>query len=126
MKANTEIPLSPERLNMAAYTFSYHMNKGFALEPDPFWGHNDIQKTLLKYRFEEHSACHCALCFKKGYECRFLFPFMSTPSTYIQEDRGDNNKNETLCFCLNGSFNSVYLFMVIPKRPMGCQFINTQ
>jgi hypothetical protein len=49
---------------------------------------------------------------------------MSTPSTYIHEDRGDNNNNETLWFCLNGSFNSVYPFMVFPKRPMGCQFIN--
>jgi hypothetical protein len=109
---------------MAAYTFSYHMNKGCALKSDQFWGHNNIHKTLLKYRFEEHSACHCALCFKKGCKCRFLFPFMSTPSTYIHEDRGDNNKNQTLWFCLNGSFNSVYPFMVIPKRPMGSQFIN--
>jgi hypothetical protein len=109
---------------MAAYTFSYHMNEGSALESDPFWGHNDTCKTLLKYRFEENSACHCASCFKKGCECRFLFPFMSTPSTYIHEDRGDNNKNETLWFCQNGSFTSVYPFMVIPKRPMGCQFIN--
>jgi hypothetical protein len=109
---------------MAAYTFSYHMNKGCALESDPFLGHNNICKTLLKYRFEEHSACHCALCFKKGCNCRFHFPFMSTLSTYIHEDRGDNNKNETLWFHLNGSFNSVYPFMFIPKRPMGCQFIN--
>ncbi len=61
---------------------------------------------------------------KKGCKCRFLFPFMSTPFTYIHDDRGDNYKNETLWFCLNGSFNSVYPFMVIPKRPMCCQFIN--
>jgi hypothetical protein len=73
--------------------------------------------------FEEHSVCHCASCFKKDCKCRFLFPFMPTPSTYIHEDRGDNYNNETLWFCLNGSINSVYPFMVIPKRPMGCQFI---
>jgi hypothetical protein len=88
------------------------------------WGHNNTCKTLLKYRFEEHSACHCASCFKKGCDCRFLFPFMSTLSTYIHEDRGDNNKNETLWFCLNGSINSVDPFIVLQKRPMGCQFIN--
>ncbi len=115
---DTNIPPSPERLDMAAYTFSYHMNKGCALESDPVWGHNNVCKTLLKYRFEEHSACHCASCFKKGCKCRLLFQFMP------HEDRGDNNKNETLWFCLNGSFNSVYPFMVIPKRPMGWQFIN--
>ncbi len=116
-RPDTNISLSPERLDMAAYTFSYHMNGGCALESDPFWGHNDIPETLLKYRFEEHSACHCALCFKKGCKYRFLFPFMSTCSTYIHEDRGDNNNNETLWFCLKGSFNSVYPFMFIPKRP---------
>jgi hypothetical protein len=120
---DTNIHLSPERLDMAAYTFSYHMNQGCAMESDPFWGHNNIHKTLLKYRFEEHSACHCALCFKKGCKCRF-FPFMSTPSTYIHEDRGDNKMKETLWFCLNRSFNSVYLFMVIPEKSMGCQDIN--
>ena len=30
------IPLSKERLDMAAYTFSYHMNGGCVLETDPF------------------------------------------------------------------------------------------
>jgi hypothetical protein len=60
---------------------------------------------------------------------------MSTPSTYIHEERGDNNKNELFVvlsewinqqwFCLNGSFISVYPFLVIPKRSMGCQFIHS-
>jgi hypothetical protein len=123
-RPDTNIPLSPERLDMAAYTFLYYMNGGCVLESDPFWGHKNVCITLLKYRFEEHSACHCASCFKKSCKCRFCFPFMSTPSTYIHEDRGDNNNNENLWFCLNGSINSVYPFMVIPNRPMGCQLIN--
>jgi hypothetical protein len=59
-RPDTNIPLSLERLDMAAYTFLYHMNRGCALESDPFWGHTDTRKTLLKYRFEEHSAYHCA------------------------------------------------------------------
>ncbi len=63
---------------MAAYTFLYHMNGGCALETDPFWGNIHVQETLLKYRFEEHSSCLSASCFKKDCECRFLFPFMST------------------------------------------------
>jgi hypothetical protein len=65
-RPDTNIPLYPVRLDMAKYTFYYHMSGGCALESDPFWGHNNIRKTLLKYRFEEHSACHCALHFKKG------------------------------------------------------------
>jgi hypothetical protein len=35
---DTNIPLSPERLVMAAYTFSYHMNGGCALESEPYKG----------------------------------------------------------------------------------------
>ena len=121
---DTIIPLSPARLDMAAYTFLYHMNGGCALESDPFWGNNCIRETLLKYRFEEHSVSHSASCFKKGCECRFLQLFMSTPSTYIHVDKGDNNINETFWFSLDGTIKSVCPFMVLSKRPMGCQFIN--
>ena len=31
------------------------------------------------------------LASRKGCECRFLFPFMSTTSTYIHEDNDDKN-----------------------------------
>ncbi len=37
-RPDMNIPLSPERLDMAAYTFSYHMNGGCTLETDSFWG----------------------------------------------------------------------------------------
>jgi hypothetical protein len=49
---------------------------------------------------------------------------MSTTFTYIHEDKVDNNQNKTLWYSLDGSINSVYPFLVLPKRPMGCQFIN--
>ncbi len=94
------------------------------MELDPFWGNICIHETLLKCRFEEHSASHSASCFKKGCGCRFLQPFMSTPSTYIHEDKGVNNINETFWFSLDGTIKSVCPFMVLSKRPMGCQFIN--
>ncbi len=100
------------------------MNGGCALEKDAFWGNSHVQETLLKYRFKEHSSCHVAYCFKKGCKCRFLFPFMSTACTYIHEDKGDNNQNKLLWYSLNGLVNSVYPFLVLPKRPMDCQFIN--
>ena len=109
---------------MAAYLFSYHMNGGCALESDPFWGNYYIHETLLKYRFEEHSASHSASCFKKGCKCRFLHPFQSTPCTYIHKDKGDDNINETFLFSLDGTIKSVYPFMILSKRPIGCQFIN--
>ncbi len=79
---------------------------------------------LLKCKFKEHSSRHSSLCFKKDCECRFLFPFHSNDCTYIHKDRGDKDQNKTLFYSLDGSINKVYPFMVLPKRPMGCQFIN--
>jgi hypothetical protein len=92
---------------MAEYTFTYHMENSCALEKDQFLGNTHIWELLLKHRFEEHSACHKASCFKKGCECRFLFPFMSTTSTYIHEDKGDKNENERLWYSLDGSAREI-------------------
>jgi hypothetical protein len=100
------------------------MNGGCALEKDAFWGNSHVREIFFKYRFKEHSSCHIASCFKKDCECRFMFPFMSTDCTYIHKDRGDKNQNKALWYSLDGSVNSVYPFLVLPKRPMGCQFIN--
>jgi hypothetical protein len=118
------IPSSQERLNTAAYIFSYHMNGGSSLETDPFVGDINVQETLLRYRFEEYSFSHSASCFKKDCACRFLFPFMSTNCTCIHKDKGDKNQNKTLWHFLDGSLINVYPLKVLPKRPMGCQFIN--
>jgi hypothetical protein len=52
-RPDTNIPLSSVRLDMAAYTFSYHMNGGCALEKDCFGGNMHVWETLLKHRFEE-------------------------------------------------------------------------
>jgi hypothetical protein len=81
-RPDTVISLSSERLDMAAYTFIYHMEYGCALEKDPFWGNIYICELLLKYRFEEYSASHSMSCFKKGCECRFLFPFLSAKTVH--------------------------------------------
>jgi hypothetical protein len=82
-RQDTVIPLSIERLDMAACTFTYHMEYGCALKKDPFRGTINVCELLLKYRFKEHSASHSMSCFKKGCECRFLYPFMSAKCTYI-------------------------------------------
>ncbi len=77
---------------------------------------------MLKFRFEEHSAYHKASCFKKGCECQFLFPFMSTTSTYIHEDKGDKNEKEILWYSLDELTREICPFLVL--WPMGCQYIN--
>ncbi len=73
-RPDTVIPLSTEMLDMAAYTFIYHMEQyGCALENDPFWGYINVHELLLKYKLEECSASHSMSCFKNGCACRFLF-----------------------------------------------------
>ncbi len=64
-RPDTIIPLSKERLDMAAYTFTYHVENGCALEKDCFAGNKHVQELLLKYRFVEHSACHKAFASRK-------------------------------------------------------------
>jgi hypothetical protein len=49
---------------------------------------------------------------------------MSKISTYIHEDKGDKNEKEILWYSLNGSTREISPFLVLPKRPMGCQYIN--
>ena len=46
-RPDTNIPLTPARLDMAAYTFSYHMNGGCALEKE-------------MYKLEMHHRCSTA------------------------------------------------------------------
>jgi hypothetical protein len=41
-RPDTNISLSPKRLDIAAYTFSYHMNGGCALKKDAFWGNSHV------------------------------------------------------------------------------------
>ncbi len=88
-RSDTMIPLSKERLDMDAYTFSYHLNGGCVLETDPFWGNINVRETLLRYRFEEHSFSHSASCFKKDCECRFFFSCLLTVHAFtrIKETR---------------------------------------
>jgi hypothetical protein len=50
---------------------------------------------------------------------------MSTNCTCIHKDKVDNNQNKTLSYFLDRLVNNVYPFLVLPKGPMGCQFINT-
>jgi hypothetical protein len=93
------------------------MENGYAKENNSFWGNVNVRELLLKHRFEDHFACHKAICFKKGCECRFLFPFMSTSDTYIYEDKGDKNKKEILWYSLDGSTAKICPLLFYLKDP---------
>ena len=124
-RTDTQIPLSNERLDIAAYTYSYHMDGGCDKNNDPFWGDQRVRKTLLRLRFDEHRDAHCSSCFKKNCECRFFFPFLSQKETCIYEDPGENDANVVPWHQLDGTVLEACPFLVLPKRPMGCQFLNT-
>jgi hypothetical protein len=47
-RPGTIILLSKERLDMAAYTFMYHMENGCALGKDQFWGNKYILGTFAQ------------------------------------------------------------------------------
>jgi hypothetical protein len=49
---------------------------------------------------------------------------MSTTCTYIHKDKGVQNENETLWYSLDGSTREMCPLIVLPKRPMGCQYVN--
>jgi hypothetical protein len=64
-RADTEIPISKHRLDIAAYTYSYNMENGCHPSNDEFWKNEKMRLMLLKLRFEEHSWSHSRSCFKK-------------------------------------------------------------
>jgi hypothetical protein len=49
---------------------------------------------------------------------------MSITDTYVHEDKGDKNEKEILCYLLDGSTTKICPFIVLPKRPLGCQYVN--
>ena len=118
------IPLTGERLDVAAMTYSYHSVQGCQKIDDPFWSDPIIRKVLLTLRFDEHEYTHWSSCFKKGCECRFFFPFGMCDSTMIYEDRGFKDANVEFWHRLDGTVKELAPWLVLPKRPMGCQFVN--
>ena len=126
-RGDTFLPLSKERKDMAAYCYSYHMDGGSNQINDDFWGDTNIRQTLLRQRYDYHEHEHRHSCFKKSCECRFFHPNMTCSQTYIHEDTGCENQNEILWHNLDleGTHRKMAPWMVVPKRKMGCQYVNT-
>ena len=123
---DTSLIPSKEMIDIAAYCYLYHMDGGCAEINNDFWSNKNIRQTLLCKRFEHHAWKHRPACFKKGCECRFMFPFATCPETYIHEDKGFEDEKEIIWhnLDLNGTYRTMAPWMVIPKRTMGCQYVN--
>ena len=72
MGPDTYLPLSDARLDMAAYTYTYHMPDGCnhrTANNDCFWMNQQIRRVLLHRRVNVHEFIHRTSCFKKDCEC---------------------------------------------------------
>lgn len=77
---NSEDPDSISRaiLDIAAYRTVYDVPDGNDKDPD-----SKLRSILLNERFNQHSTVHASSCFKKGCECRFLFPFLASSGSKL-------------------------------------------
>jgi hypothetical protein len=120
--------VSKEQLNVAAYSYSYHILHENDKIPQEilhlFWGDEDVRTIMLKHRFEHHAIFHVPSCFKKGCECHFLFPFCFNKKTSIDLEELDHECKVPHRF---KDPEVVWLspWTLLPNREMGCQYINT-
>ena len=109
------LPLCDARIDIASYTYSYHMNEKCNPISDPFWSNKNVREVLLRKCFDQHDYNHQNSCFKKGCECRFMFPYLTCGRTYIHEDKGTNNENEIMWHKIDGTTMKMAPWMIIPR-----------
>ena len=80
------LPLTPERLDIAALRHSYDTKDGCVKLDDHFWANKDVRDVLLRLKFDEHDWKHRSSCFKKGCDCRFFLPEPSHEQTDIYSE----------------------------------------
>ena len=118
--------LDRQILDIAAMTYSYHMPGGSNESTDWMFGNPRIRKLLLTLRFDEHAFKHTHSCFKKDCTCRFFLPQGYCSKTQLFEDYGEDNDNVVEWHLLEaGCVRRVPPWMILPKRPMGCQYVNS-
>ena len=120
-------PLSRERHDIAMYRTSYDEWSG-SYDDDPFWGKNDVRRLLQISGDNEHFALHGPRCFKKGQECTSgSFPQAACERTCIHEDMKLEGEDTTMLewYLLDGSIKRTSPWMILPRRPLGCQYLNT-
>ena len=120
MRYDVQIPLSTEQLDIAAYRHSYDIDNP-GLNNNAFWDNQDVRRMLLRLRFDEHDCMHRKTCFKHGIECRSLLPMPATEKSCIYEDP----TKEVTWERVDSTSVSTRSYLVMPERPMGCQYLNS-
>ena len=112
------------------------------------WLHSkNIRSVLMHLRFDQHAELHRPTCFKKNDECRANLPTMICNKSYLFDNEhilsnsddfhvvhaSENAMDEELqameevnWYHLSAEcpVTEVMQFLVIPKRPQACQFLN--
>ena len=112
------------------------------------WLHQkNMRSVLMHLRFDQHEELHRPTCFKKCDECRANLPMMVCNKSYLFDNEhilsnsddfhvvhaSENATDEELqameevnWYHLNTEcpVTEVMRFLVIPKRPQACQFLN--
>jgi len=114
------VPTKNQR-DIAAYTHSYDLY-GKRRINDEFWRDPKTRKVITKERFEFHDPKHRLSCFKKNAECRALFPKMPHSETILD----DQSTGDPVTFhrLVEGEEVQTEPWLIYPKRPMGCEYIN--
>ena len=121
---------SNAQLDAAAFSHVYDFYNECSEQPDHLanthWGDEGIRTLMLQHRFEYHCMMHKHSCFKKGCECRFLFPFIPSDKTFIDQDESTGNANSCPWHRLSDPHVQwISPWMLVPKRDMGSEYVNT-
>ena len=113
---------------MAAYSYSYHfLNENKSVPSsisESFWGDDDIRTIMLWHRFKHHSISHNPSCFKKGFECRFLFVFCYKEATSLDPEELDPEVLVPWHRLKDSEVVWLLPWHLIPKCDVGCEYIN--
>ncbi len=90
-----------------------------------FWGDDNIRTIMFWHRFEHHSISHNPSCFKKGCECRFLFPFCYKEATRLDPEELDPEVLVPWHWLKDPEVVWLLPWHLIPKSDIGCEYINT-
>ena len=109
--------------DIAAYTHSYDLyGSGRKRIEDEFWRDRNTRRVITKHRFEYHDPGHRNSCFKKGCECRALFPKLPHKETVLDDKSSDDVIY--LHRLVEGEEVMTRPWLIYPKRPLGCEYIN--
>lgn len=125
--SNVALPIHANRLDIAAYRYPCDYGKT-DVHGESFWDSPEVRRILLRMRVDNHDWNHRRSCFKSGPECRFDFAKRSQKETclHVEETQEDLSENAVQWYRLDqGIHLESTPFMVLTRRPMGCQFLNT-